>query len=672
MEKYKIYKKISSQKGAISIFTVLAMIFFLMFVLGAFTFATRRNQTQVQSLSDLKSVYKQDANAIYDDLAGTIETGQVPIYSEKDFSQIRNGMIRTINGKNYLFSDGASYILKNDIKIDLEKTLNSSYSPKDYTLYDGKKADNGSDSVSGNGFDVYYMYDSDKDGEQEKYKLIAYSKQESNIPSNSTRNETNFNIIGDGNDIGSLETLNINAYKYDDKYNFLMVKCEYVGAVLETNISPVLIMENDTITGLNEIIDAYVASETIGDSDFYTSTEQYYLLVRAQEDAVEVYIEGTLERDIESEDDEEEIAVAIVNNTKKSINYTVLPTSDAFEIEGGINNKIELAAGKQVRVILTLKTKDNFYYTNVSDEAKINVNIEREYINGNGTNEEEFIMTLNTFNYKLKELILREKIKNNPDFTENITTVEKSGIYTIADNSGTSYYYRGVVENNYVKFANKEWRIVRINGDGSYRLVLSGYTGDKVLFGDTDSNFANSIVKIKLQEWYSNNLSSYDNYIDKNATFWSDRTYEANTRLSNLTNTDSKTYPTLKTANTSDIFSVAKGNLTKPIGLLTADELVLAGATTDGYPNNGGEKGNYDFYLHCSQDTNEKGVGVGYWTMTPVHAGALVVSKPQAGVYVETYTKTARNLRPVINLKSTVMVKGNGTKDDPYVIKAEK
>ena len=40
------------------------------------------------------------------------------------------------------------------------------------------------------------------------------------------------------------------------------------------------------------------------------------------------------------------------------------------------------------------------------------------------------------------------------------------------DDYGTSYYFRGTVKNNYVEFANKCWRIVRITGDGSVKLVL--------------------------------------------------------------------------------------------------------------------------------------------------------------------------------------------------------
>ena len=40
------------------------------------------------------------------------------------------------------------------------------------------------------------------------------------------------------------------------------------------------------------------------------------------------------------------------------------------------------------------------------------------------------------------------------------------------DDYGTSYYFRGQVKNNYVEFANKCWRVVRITGEGSIKLVL--------------------------------------------------------------------------------------------------------------------------------------------------------------------------------------------------------
>ena len=55
---------------------------------------------------------------------------------------------------------------------------------------------------------------------------------------------------------------------------------------------------------------------------------------------------------------------------------------------------------------------------------------------------------------------------------EVATTSE--GLIASVDDDGASYYFRGSVDNNYVLFAGLTWRIVRINGDGTVRLVLDG------------------------------------------------------------------------------------------------------------------------------------------------------------------------------------------------------
>ena len=65
--------------------------------------------------------------------------------------------------------------------------------------------------------------------------------------------------------------------------------------------------------------------------------------------------------------------------------------------------------------------------------------------------------TQNSFTYK--------QITSNKNTTEAL-------LASTEDDYGTSYYFRGAVKNNYVEFANKCWRIVRITGDGSVKLVL--------------------------------------------------------------------------------------------------------------------------------------------------------------------------------------------------------
>ena len=65
--------------------------------------------------------------------------------------------------------------------------------------------------------------------------------------------------------------------------------------------------------------------------------------------------------------------------------------------------------------------------------------------------------TSSSFTYKI--------ISSNKNTTEAL-------LASTEDDYGTSYYFRGAVKNNYVQFANKCWRIVRIVGDGSVKLVL--------------------------------------------------------------------------------------------------------------------------------------------------------------------------------------------------------
>ena len=48
------------------------------------------------------------------------------------------------------------------------------------------------------------------------------------------------------------------------------------------------------------------------------------------------------------------------------------------------------------------------------------------------------------------------------------------GVFEMKDDYGMSYYYRGAVTNNYVKFAGFYWRIIRVNGDGSLRIMYDG------------------------------------------------------------------------------------------------------------------------------------------------------------------------------------------------------
>ncbi len=75
-------------------------------------------------------------------------------------------------------------------------------------------------------------------------------------------------------------------------------------------------------------------------------------------------------------------------------------------------------------------------------------------------------------------------LRNNNTLSEPQTTPgaavsadTEAVLASTEDDYGTSYYFRGAVTNNFVEYANMCWRIVRVTGDGSIKLVLYNYNG---------------------------------------------------------------------------------------------------------------------------------------------------------------------------------------------------
>lgn len=105
--------------------------------------------------------------------------------------------------------------------------------------------------------------------------------------------------------------------------------------------------------------------------------------------------------------------------------------------------------------------------------------------------------------------------------------------------------------------------------------------------------------------------------------------------------------------------STSKGNqsLENPIGLITVDEISYAGGLF-------GSRENSSYYLYT---------GTWYWTMSPAYfdgSNTRVGRVNSAGYMNANNVNQVGGIRPVINLKSTVTIEnGNGTKDNPYVIK---
>ena len=88
----------------------------------------------------------------------------------------------------------------------------------------------------------------------------------------------------------------------------------------------------------------------------------------------------------------------------------------------------------------------------------------------------------------------------NADGSVNVTGVEATNGYLCKakDAYGDSYYYRGNVTNNYVKFADKYWRIVRINGDGTVRVIYDGTSAHANGESSSDRQIGTSVFNSRI------------------------------------------------------------------------------------------------------------------------------------------------------------------------------
>jgi len=300
------------------------------------------------------------------------------------------------------------------------------------------------------------------------------------------------------------------------------------------------------------------------------------------------------------------------------------------------------------------------------------------------------------------------------DFNKISSDTNGKGLYYTNENTEdekTTYYFRGDVQNNYVKFGKDKdgndlyWRIIRINEDGTVRMIYQGTsataTGNNATIGTsgfntsyndnayvgymygtpgsstyalTHANTNDSTIKTYIDNWYSTktNLSTYVTTHLADSGFCNDRrpwdgtgAGASVTTYGMLIRLDTKASFECPNAS-NDLFTTSassKGNkaLTNPIGLITADEVVYAGGESS--------TSNSSYYLYT---------GSTYWTMSPLsgssYYGELFVSvvgiNDKGELDKITTDIIIGGVRPVVNLQSTVEISdGNGTATNPYVIK---
>ena len=278
------------------------------------------------------------------------------------------------------------------------------------------------------------------------------------------------------------------------------------------------------------------------------------------------------------------------------------------------------------------------------------------------------------------------------DFSTVLTNTTTGTIYYADTSKGRTYYFAGNPTDNWVYFGGFYWRIIRINEDGTIRMIYQGTsanttgTGTQIGVSAFNSDYndnmyvgymyqnnqlhgltSSSSIKGVLDEWYQNNLISAADKIDGNAGFCGDRIPTNGTGLG-MTYTEYAAYsrldenemPSFECQNESDLYTtngsiIGNGALMYPISLITIDEAWYAGGVMG--------KVNRGYYLYTYED---------YWTISPswfngTTANVLFVSS--IGNLLNWDVDGSYGVRPVINLKANITISsGNGTASSPYIV----
>ena len=319
-------------------------------------------------------------------------------------------------------------------------------------------------------------------------------------------------------------------------------------------------------------------------------------------------------------------------------------------------------SGSNVRRLSTTKTVDlvdgdNYFKITVTSENK---EVENEYKVNIKVGQAGLLLSDAIFNKY-------STIYESPTLTSSSNnTSDASGLYKSTEtNSGNpTYYFRGNVTNNYVSFAGQIWRVVRINEDGTIRLIMQDGINNNAdyVFNSSNNNksymyYTNSNAKTQLESWYETNIASNDSYASKVASgdYFCE---QAKVAYSSSYASNSGTSMTVYSSYTPDFKCSADENsygiVNSNIGLITYDEVAYAG----GYYN----KSNSSYYLYNNTY---------YLTMSPTGFSGFYAYEwnvnPTGNIsYGNVYDAT--RLRAVINLKANVAVTGTGTSTDPWII----
>ena len=291
------------------------------------------------------------------------------------------------------------------------------------------------------------------------------------------------------------------------------------------------------------------------------------------------------------------------------------------------------------------------------------------YIGEKSIESEEYTEILSK---RLGNVILADNptIYSNPTITTNISATEDPhGLYVSTDtNSGKpTYYYRGNVNNNYVKFAGTTWRIIRINEDGTIRIMKNSGLNGNGYFNESSEgwtymyyskgidigNPSHTNARYTVEKWYNENVGNNSKYsskiANKNGNYFCEElrvVWGAINRSEPETNF-AKTYGSYKATFKCNADGNGHQYVKSDVGLITYDEVVYAG----GHVGSGHTEQNYWLYT-----------GGGIWTMSPagVDSRSNICTEwyiyPNGQLLHKEPKISGRAVKPVVNLKKTVTV----------------
>lgn len=264
----------------------------------------------------------------------------------------------------------------------------------------------------------------------------------------------------------------------------------------------------------------------------------------------------------------------------------------------------------------------------------------------------------------------KDTILSNNKVKESLTNVgqeaalKDEGLIKSNDDDGEAFFFRGAVENNNVLFNDVKFKILRINGDGSVRLVLTDALESNYAYNSDNSEVDNYTDKLKLDnssikdvldKWLNSNFSNYTKYIS-NSTYCEDvNVFKDENNITYLNN-----YNRIFVDDSPSL--ICTGNkVSAKVGLMSVDEVVYAGA----YKNSI----NQSFFLHNENINNPYYTMSGSQILTRYNVVDAIIVNKNGTLSYDKKISNEYAIRPVISIDSNATVSGTGTNDDPYVVK---